>query len=142
MPGYQEKKTRDMSGYVWPAIGAGLMGIVLSNIIGTQYIASSFGYQDALGAPLFSVAGISIYMPFDWALWAWQFRSIHSQDVQTVFENADMILMISHTVAVLIAFGMMYLRSRKPKGESTLHGSAHWATPEEIEETGLLGKYE
>ena len=89
-----------------------------------------------LGPPL---AG-SIYMPWDGLVFAYKWRNVHDPRVSSIFTQEWIVL----GVAIVVVIGLCaYLGSRtmkKANKHSDLHGSAHWATKEEIEKAGLIGK--
>ena len=58
--------------YLTPTI-VGFLGLLLTNVAATQYIAAHFQYQPALGEPLFRFQRIALYEPFAWALWVWHY---------------------------------------------------------------------
>src|SRR5881397_1613544 len=60
-PGY-------IGGYNWRAMFAGFALLLIFNATGTQYIASRFAYQPALGVPIFRTASFALYEPFAWSI--------------------------------------------------------------------------
>src|SRR5439155_11373439 len=54
--------------YLTPTI-VGFLGLLLTNVTATQYIAHHFEYQPALGEPLFRSRWAALYEPFAWAYW-------------------------------------------------------------------------
>ena len=52
--------------YLTPTI-VGFLGLLLTNVTATQYIAHHFEYQPALGEPLFRSRWAALYEPFAWA---------------------------------------------------------------------------
>ena len=96
----------------------------------TQYVASAFGYHAHLGRPMVG----NIYQPWEWFIWQASFYD----SAPHVFVRAYAAFYIGMAViaggyTLAIAFGAR--RSRKHFG---LHGDSHWATREEIEQSGLL----
>jgi hypothetical protein len=56
-PGY-------IGGYNWTAMLTGFAVLLLANIAATQYAAYRFGYQPALGNPVYRTGHATIYQPF------------------------------------------------------------------------------
>ena len=109
-----------------------LIGLILANVVASQYLAWVFQYHSSLGAP----AAGQFYWPWSWLTWSFQFYDSHGP----VFDKAY--LAVAATIGLLfgsyaLLFGMM---TRKPKGIEDLHGSARFAEEDEIKATGLLGK--
>jgi type IV secretion system protein VirD4 len=115
-----------------PLIGLVLLGVMLVAIsaAATQYVAARLSYHPALGAPLFG----KIYAP--WAWFEWQAR--YYENARATFNTAY--------VAFLTAVGVTFMgfvlavgfRTRSAKRHEGVHGTAHWATKDEIMATGLL----
>jgi type IV secretion system protein VirD4 len=89
-----------------------------------------------LGVPL---AG-QLYSPWDGLVWAFKWRNVHDPRVSAVFLQQWIVL----GIAIVVAVGLcVYLAQRtlaKAHKHSDLHGSAHWATKDEVEKAGLIGK--
>lgn len=104
--------------------------MTLVGVATTQWLAASLEYHPALGKP---VVG-KIYMPWRWVAWAWKWWATHTATMQkalTMF-TAGSILSL-----VIYALGLVFM-ARKTEGIEGLHGTAHWASRKEIEDSGLL----
>jgi type IV secretion system protein VirD4 len=102
-------------------------GLLLLNVAATQYAAAKFGYHPALGHPLIG----HFYPPWDWLVWQMKFGA-HAQGVFRTVQAG---------MAVAFCFGLFAIAAaggRRPERHEGIHGTAHWATREEIEATGLL----
>ncbi len=109
-----------------------IIAILMINQIATQYVAAAFGYDIVLGKPIFG----HIYEPFHWVIWTFQFGSTHKQ-----FFNLVIIKAGTAMIGVIILFVVMkLLLYRQAKSYDDVHGSAHWATKNEIEKMGLLNQ--
>jgi type IV secretion system protein VirD4 len=78
-----------------------------------------------------------LYNPLDFFYWWWQY---HDRDGTQTLWTAGFIITGSALllcIGLLIYYRMKFLKA--PKTSDT-HGSAHFATPEKIEKTGLLGQ--
>ena len=133
-----DQKGKRLTGVKYEGILAGLLVIVLVSWIATQYAASSLGYQDALGKPMATLIK-PIYQPFAWIVWGWKFGDLENAFVRDVFSRVYIGMTGGVSVAIFLAAWLSYRRSRKASsGAEHIHGSAHWASPEEAKATGLL----
>lgn len=125
--------------YNWPATLAFVLVVIVGNFAATQYMAYRFGYQAALGLPIWHYSGHALYKPFMWIIW-----TLHN------LMNADQRVISTLKVGVAVAVGSivggafvrMWVQARMSRklgeGADDLHGSAKWATRVDIEKTGLL----
>ncbi|MBF0482506.1 MAG: type IV secretory system conjugative DNA transfer family protein, partial [Desulfovibrionaceae bacterium] len=100
--------------------------------LATQETAAYFSYAPELGHPWGGAWGRVWYAPWKiitWSTW-WEHEAIHR-----AVSHGQMLFVFPQ----ILAFGYIIATARKLKGRSDLHGSAHWATEDEIRETGLLG---
>lgn len=112
------------------------LALVLAiNVWATQYVAKSFGYDRALGNSLYG-----IYNPFAWIVW--------SSDFSHTLENGEFFKWLFVKVAFMLlavlaifGFGKLFF-GRKARSYDDVHGSAHWATRDEIENMGILNNDE
>ena len=108
-----------------------LLAIVVVNSISTQFVAFRLGYHPALGVPLFA----HVYNPF--AFWEW-LRQFFSYAPAT-YGYALAIFLGGTSLSVAgfkIYLGIATRSSKKHEGS---HGTARFATHEDIESTGLIG---
>ena len=103
--------------------------VIALNGAATQYVASRFAYHPALGAPLYA----HVYAPWEWVVWYSRF----GVSTQAVFQPVMIGLSVSLMLGVL---GLLAVSGRNPERHEGIHGTAHWASFEEIEATGLLPK--
>lgn len=126
-------------GYNWRATLAGLALLTGFNLAATQFIAHKFGYQPALGEPLIRLGQGAIYQPFSWCLWG--FRHCTSKDMRIrrpLFEG-EMIVLGGCVLSMVAFFVLTNRRARRlSENAEDLHGSARWASREDILRTGLL----
>lgn len=107
---------------------------VASLSLATQEAASILGYHPSLGKPLGLVLGRLWYAPWTIISWHQRFGGEHVAVRQAEF-HAQMLFLIPQ----FIILGIALLSMRKPKGGNDIHGSAHWASEEEIKDSGLFG---
>lgn len=116
--------------HVVVALGLTIVGLAAA----TQYVASALAYQPQLGAPLTVAAGLRVYVPWAWLVWAYHFEPYAPR----VFDVASWItygtFFLTFAAAVLLAVVRM---KRTPNSDA--YGSAKWATTPQLERAGLLG---
>ena len=131
-PGY-------LGGYNWRASALGLLFLVLVSWIATQFIARRFNYQPALGTPLKQINGASLYQPFSWVVWGWQYCTSRDERIRRPLFEGEMIVFAGSFLAMAFFFVLTNRRSRQlSENADDLHGSARWAREEDIRTTGLL----
>jgi type IV secretion system protein VirD4 len=111
-----------------------VFAIVVAAIWGaTQWTASVLGYQQALGAPWFTVASYPVYLP--WRLFEWWYA--FEAYAPHVFERAGAMAAGGGVAGALFAVLNSVWRARQNQLITT-YGSARWATPKEITAAGLF----
>jgi type IV secretion system protein VirD4 len=128
-----------LGGYLWKPTAMGFLLLLVSNVLATQFVAYHFQYQRALGAPLLRTPTLAIYQPFAWAIWLLKYASNPDPRIRLGILSGPLIV-ITGCVATMGIFAATNLRRTKKLSENTedLHGSARWAKPEDVNETGLL----
>ncbi len=113
-------------------IGLGCLALALIAISSgsTQFVAYRLAYHPALGDPLFG----TIYNPF--AMWEWVFK--FGEYARTSFNYAFLAFGIGAIVSILTFRVTVGLKSRSSKKHETTHGTARFATREDVIESGLL----
>jgi type IV secretion system protein VirD4 len=131
-PGY-------IGAYNWRAMLAGFGLLLACNLAATQHIASCFAYQPALGPPVAALKGVSLYQPFAWAGWVWQYSGAADARIRMPILEGVLIVVVG-SIATMGAFFLLNLRRTRQLSENAedLHGSARWATEKDIRATGLL----
>lgn len=114
-------------------IGGGiilLLFLIAVNSICTQFVAGRVGYHPALGSPIFG----QLYMPFAW--WGWLFKFY---DYAPLTYNYAFVIFALGVLVGLVGYvlwvGFKTRSSRKHEG---VHGTAHFASLEEVKATGLI----
>jgi len=131
-PGY-------LGGYNWRATCFGFLMLVVVNFAATQFIAARFRYQPALGTPLVRTKVGGIYHPFGWIVWGWHNSTSQDPRVRKPLFLGEMIVFAGSCACVGLFFVAASRRSRKlMENADDLHGSARWATDEDIRATGLM----
>lgn len=129
-------KTFFVAFWIWTCLA------LISMIAATQYAAHQFGYSPALGNPWLGNRGESggLYAPTDIFVWIFQhWRPDVSAAVRDVLTNAILILLAGSSGGLIVALAFVLHRSRKLTAvQNHLHGSAGWASTEDITGTGLL----
>lgn len=116
---------------VWAILASAAVWALAVCAWGASRIAALFGYHERLGPPLFAALGRFWYWPWKFLSWAEEYSRF--PQVKQVVDQTYMAGVGVPMLALLI-----YLAFRQGlKGRDDLHSSAHWATPEEVEKTGL-----
>ncbi len=100
----------------------------------TEWTAWRLAFQPELGVPWFSVSGLRVYPPF--AFFAWWFR--FDAYAPRIFMIGAAIAAGGGVAAIVVAIAISIWRAREAKRTDTF-GSAAWASPAAIEQSGLLG---
>jgi len=131
------KAQKDLTRFVFVGLGLFVMIVLLSCWVATEYAAWALGFGAALGKPML---GRWVYFPFDVLLWTWKFNSLeYGTSVMAIFERAHVIMGLGGLLSLILPVFVTVRRTRKTEGErNDLHGSAHWATSEEVQEAGIL----
>lgn len=131
-PGY-------VGGYNWRAMLAGFALLLLSNIAGTQFIAYRFQYQPALGDALYRDKSFALYQPFAWSIWVLRYMGAKNPDVRFPVQ-LGLLAVLGGCAATIGVFFVINMRRTKRLSANTedIHGSARWASEEDVQRTGLL----
>ena len=130
-------------GFRWPAIIVGLFFVVLSNVAATQWIAYRFHYAAALGHPLARAAGVLIYAPWNWIPWFLHYGKSNLYYVKMTVNAAILVAVMGSVVSCLGVVAQNFRRTKKLlEGGEDLHGSARFATKQDLLENGMLATSE
>jgi type IV secretion system protein VirD4 len=109
------------------------------NLIATQYIAASFQYQPALGAPILRAKSGGVYQPLAWIVWGWRYCTSQDERIRRPFFEGEMIVFAGSLLCVGVFFALAGRQARKlTENAEDLHGSARWADEDDVWNTGLL----
>lgn len=100
------------------------------NSLCTQFIAYRVAYHPALGAPMFG----HVYSPFAW--WDWMFKFYDYAPGS--YNYAFIFFALGILVGMLVYVLWVGFKSRSSRKHDDVHGTAHFASREEVQETGLL----
>lgn len=106
--------------------------LLVASWVTTQYLASAFNYHSSLGDP---VVG-KFYWPWAWVHWSLAWWNLHTELMQrtvTIFTTGSTVALAFYALGILLS-------ARRSKAIEGLHGTAHWASQEEIKNSGLLSK--
>jgi type IV secretion system protein VirD4 len=108
---------------------AALLGLQLA----TQHVAATFGYHPALGAPLGVLFGWRWYGWWRFPGWIVAFGSNHP----LVFHRGFLIVCGTVLLGIVVGF-VLRVRRRQDAPGPTTHGSAAWATDDDVQGSGLV----
>lgn len=104
--------------------------LFISSIASTQIIAWKFNYHAALGQKIHE----HIYWPWAWITWSIEYHSSYKQ----ILSAGWLVMLITSSVGFLILAVMVNMASRNASSIADLHGSAHWASLDDIKAAELL----
>src|SRR5580700_4627690 len=132
------RRDRDPIGAIFSSIGIVIWVGAASCWAATQELARAFGYQASLGQPLLGHA----YSPFDLVAWAIKFDhpARFGLGIHRVFAHAYEIVVLGNVIGICVAVLIAVRRVGRLQRRTDLHGSAHWASPQEVRATGLLDR--
>jgi type IV secretion system protein VirD4 len=107
--------------------------VVLSLSLATQWTAASLGYQAELGHPWTVVHGLPLYQPWQFFVWWFEFDA-YAPDI---FQRGAYVAASGGVAGALAAIVGSVWRARQAKLVTT-YGSARWATPRDLQRSGLL----
>jgi type IV secretion system protein VirD4 len=116
-----------------PLTGAAglLLGATALCSAATQFIAARAGYDPALGTP---IAG-HFYAPWAWLQWQ---QAPWAPSLATAFSTAESGILAAVSLGVLGALCASNARRRRPRQYDDAHGTARFATEQEIRDSGLM----
>lgn len=95
------------------------------------------GVSSRVGCPLLTIGRWKLYTPIDWLGW---YGRWHAPAAQSAFRTAAWVSVMGVlAIAALIIYRTKQNREQMQRESEHLHGSAHWASPKEVAQTGLLG---
>ncbi len=123
----------------WKAPGIGLLIVLAANQWATQYVAYQFGFSPQLGVPICTLLHHPVYQPFAWVVWLFTFWQNDAAEVQSVLKSGLYIAGAGMLFALIVtAFLNLYHNRKLLDNTEHLHGSARWATEEDLIRNGLL----
>lgn len=111
-------------------IGALILGLIIVSSCATQYLAANFNYSPSLGETFI----FGFYFPFKWLAWSYRYYGFYPDFF------ADFFLLLGAGIALcFFCFILVKLYFiRRSKAIADLHGSAHWASYDELLKMELL----
>ncbi len=125
------RKKKSSKALRWLYVVFVVLMAVAGMALATQLAAEHYGYQPALGKPLFVAANRFWYWP--WSIVSW----VQQGDPDGYLEHAASLGQLLFIGPQLVILGL-WLSSNQLRGNSMLHGSAGWASLEEIDGMGFL----
>lgn len=99
----------------------------------TQVVAKRLAYQPVLGPPLLVIKGWPVYAPWKFLSWYFHFGAYAPRQ----FENALWFSYLGSISGVIFAVYLSLVRARRKK-IPTSHGTADWASVDDLKQAGLL----
>lgn len=117
---------------VWLGLpGVYLLILFTASWAATQYAASCFRYSPNLGAPIVW----NIYYPWSFYVWWFHWREIPAY--HPVWLTGLHWIGIAH-LAIIPAWGLAIWRGKRLGGRTEIHGSARFATKQDVQRTGFF----
>ena len=104
--------------------------LVFLNVAATQFLAWKFGYHPSLGTPWFG----RFYAPWAWIDWYGRFHEVAASAFTPLYAGIGGVGGLTSLGALMV----IGLRGRTAQRHEGIHGTAHWASRDEIEATNLL----
>lgn len=117
------------------AIATALLIVLLALWATTQWAAAQLGFWSELGQPWIG----RLYPPWGYLVWAIRFHDVPG--TERIWDTGHWLVAVPSHLAVLGAVGYAIWTSRQIGGRSDLHGSARFATKNEIVGAGLSGPH-
>ncbi|MFM2287324.1 MAG: hypothetical protein RL684_467, partial [Pseudomonadota bacterium] len=111
------------------ALAAFVGGILVFNLILTQWVAYRLNYHPALGRPWL----FGLYQPFAWFDWQQWYDT-----ASTTFNIAYLATLLAMMIGITAIVVTLGIATRSARQHESLHGTAHWATEAEVRASGLL----
>jgi len=109
-----------------------LLGLSLTGLwASTQVVAAQLSPSD-LGTPWVTVGSQRVYPPWAWVAWS----ARHAPNDPSLFREASALTTLGAIAGCAAA--ALFALCRKRSGPSRSHGSARWASTDEIKKAGLL----
>lgn len=133
------RSDRDITSVVWLSLMLFVAIAVLSFSMATEYAAWQFQYNPMLGQPVGKIGEQPLYVPWDVLLWTFKYDNMgYGTAVMNVFKKAHLILGFGGLLSLLLPVTLIFRRTRKTDERNDLHGSAHFAAPDEVKASGIL----
>ena len=141
LPYRTPEKPNDFGKFQWRPVVGSLFLLLAANEMGTEFIAYRFNYAPALGKPLATLGPYAIYEPWKWVPWFLRYTNSAVPYVKNTVGIAILGVVVT-CILVFVLFAVYnFRRSRKALlGNEDLHGSARFATKDDLKATGILEK--
>ncbi|KTD64443.1 type IV secretory system conjugative DNA transfer family protein [Legionella spiritensis] len=109
-----------------------VLSLLMSMLIGTQYVAYKLHFHDGLGSSL-----AHVYLPWQSLWWSLKYHHYYPD-----YFNAAFGLMVMSGCLFLILIVFVGKHLKKENVSEYLHGSARWANRQDLKNAGLIGNEE
>lgn len=110
-----------------------ITSVLVTSAVSTQFVAHKLAYHPSLGDPLFS----KLYNPFDW--WDWLFKFYDA--APDTFSHASIIFAFGVLASIFVFVLTVGFKTRSSRKHEGSHGTAAFATAEQVRQSGLLPHY-
>jgi len=100
----------------------------------TQYVAKALFYHSALDPCLIVIGKLPVYAPWKFIQWYLHFGS----QAPRLFEKALLFTYMGSILGIGLSFFLAFRQARQ-RQKATSHGTAQWASREDLKTAGLLG---
>ena len=134
-PGGAASRLLQVKKYAAATLG---LSFIIVNWMTTQHAALLMGDSPRLGPGLFSLPWLGgIYAPWKWMEWAWRWRSIDRMQPLWILSVHEVLYPMAPLTAIAVA-AIAVMRQGWFASRADLHGSARWATSQDVKRAGFL----
>jgi type IV secretion system protein VirD4 len=116
---------------------AGVLAALLVAAIRVEPLRRIAGTLAAFLVMAIAAAFLPVYAP--WDVWVWDWRFGEAPRAKPIFEIAHYAIIVPAHLLFLVAMYVAWRRARRTARNTDAHGSARWASHEEVEAAELLG---
>jgi len=116
---------------------AGVLALLLVASVRVEPLRRVVGTLAAFLVMAIAAAFLPVYAP--WAVWVWDWNFGDAPRAKPIFEVAENAIIIPAHLLFVVAMYVAWRRARRNARSTDAHGSARWASAEEVAAAELLG---
>ena len=116
---------------------AGVLAMLLVASVRVEPLRRVVGTLAAFLVMAIAAAFLPVYAP--WAVWVWDWNFCDAPRAKLIFEVAENAIIIPAHLLFVVAMYVAWRRARRNARSTDAHGSARWASAEEVAAAELLG---